>query len=189
MTSPFHQACSNLVSELQTRYEGWEGSEQFNGTTDRIARMYEDFCWTPRKIGEELEKQFHTFKNGYDQMLVRGPITVWTLCPHHLLPVCLKCWIGYLPSGKVLGLSKFTRVAVILGKRPIMQEQYVNDLANILMEKLEPRGLGVYIEGVYGCMTSRGIHEDSIVTTDALRGEFLEAAPRAEFFAMVRGIK
>ena len=186
----FENSCSDLVSVLQERYKGWEGAEQFGGTSERISRMYEEFCWPPERIKAELEKQFHVFSNGYDEMLVSGPSTVWTLCPHHLLPILLKVWIGYIPSGKVLGLSKFTRIAVIMGKRPIMQEQYVDDLANILMDKLKPKGVGVYIEGEHGCMMSRGIQQDQSVSTSAQRGIFLDdASARAEFFAIVRGMK
>jgi len=148
--------------------------------------MYEEFCWSPEKIRTELDKQFKVFENGYDEMLITGPIAVWVLCPHHLLPVKLDCWIGYVPDSKVLGLSKFTRISTIMGKRPIMQEQYTTELVDMLVEKLKPKGVGVYIKGVHGCMTSRGIKQRSSVTTSSLKGCLLEdPATRSEFYSIV----
>jgi len=182
--------CEGLVSVFQERYKGWEGAKQFSGTPDRLVRMYDDFCWPPERISSELDKQFRLFKNDYDEMLVVGPIKLWTLCPHHLVPVELSCWIGYIPRGRVLGLSKFARIAVIMGKRPIMQEEYTTELVGLFMEKLEPRGMAVYVEGRHGCMVSRGVEQDSLVATSGLRGDFLESqSTRSEFFAIVRGLK
>ncbi len=182
------KACDDLVAALQRRYYKWEGAKQFSDTPRRLTEMYNELCWDPTRINSELEKQFRTFENGYNEMLVEGPITVWTLCPHHLLPVYLQVWIGYVPDGKVLGLSKLTRVAVISGKRPIMQEQYSTELATIFMDRLKPKGVGVHIVGRHGCMSARGVTQEVPVMTSCLKGCILtESASRAEFYAMVRG--
>jgi len=149
--------------------------------------MYQEFCWTPAKIESELGKVFRTFSNGYDEMLITRPIDIWTLCPHHLLPCNFKVTIGYVPKHKVLGLSKFARVSDILSRRPIMQEAYSTELADRLMQGLDPKGVAVYIIGTHGCMTARGIRQHSEVITSTLRGVFKEEPEtRAEFFATCR---
>lgn len=179
------KSANELVSYLENLYPDWEGVRQFKGTPSRLVRMYEDFCWPQKKLNEELLKQFRVFEDGYDEMLVKKNISVWTLCPHHLLPCHFKVTIGYLPSGKVLGLSKFSRIAVILAKRPIMQEQYSTELANVLMEALKPRGVAVYVVGQHGCISARGVKQESDVVTSIVRGDFLKEGPtREEFFAI-----
>lgn len=177
-------SCKSLVEILRKQYEGWEGAEQFTDTPRRLEKMYRDLCWPPEKIQQELDKQVKSFKNGYGEMMVHGPTIVRTLCPHHLLPVRMKVWVGYIPNGKVLGISKFSRIAVILGKRPIMQEQYTPELADILQKYLEPKGVGVFVWGSHSCMTHRGIEQDAAVTTSVFRDVMLNPAPRAEFLAI-----
>lgn len=174
-----------LVERLEQIYEGWEGVKQFQGTAERVARLFEEFCWPPAKIKAELDKQFRTFDNGYNEMLVAGPMDIWTLCPHHLLPVNFKCWIGYVPDGKVAGLSKLVRIADVMAKRPIMQEQYSAELVKELEVRLQPKGTAVYLVGSHGCMTSRGVKQDVPIITSSLSGCLIEVAPRAEFFSLV----
>jgi len=179
--------CADLVAELVKNYEGWDGVKQFKGTPNRLARMYTDFCWSPSQIKVELDRHFKTFDNPFNEMLVAGPFTIWILCPHHLLPCELKVTIGYVPNGKVLGLSKFYRIAEIMGKRPIMQEQYSTELANELNDRLTPKGVAVYVVGRHGCMLSRGIRQDSPVVTSIILGCFEEHPTREEFYAIARG--
>jgi len=179
------KSAEELVVYLEHLYPGWDGAKQFKGTPGRLVRMYENFCWPQEKFNEELLKQFRVFEDGYDEMLVVKDICVWTLCPHHLLPCRFKVFIGYLPTGKVLGLSKFVRIAEVMAKRPVMQEQYSVELADLLMKKLEPRGVAVYVVGQHGCMTSRGVKQHSDVVTSVVRGDFLKEGPtREEFFAI-----
>lgn len=181
------QGCNLLVKHLQGIYKDWIGVEQFGDTPNRLVRMYQEFCWTPEKIEEELDKAFRSFKQAYDEMLVTKPIEVWTLCPHHLLPCCFHVTIGYVPDGKVLGLSKFARISDILARRPIMQEEYSTELADRLMKGLDPKGVAVYVSGVHGCMTSRGVRQHSEVITSTIKGVFeSEPATRQEFFAICR---
>lgn len=180
-------SCADLVADIISLYPSWDGIKQFKGTSNRLVRMYGDFCWPQDKIEEELNRQFRIFDNGYDEMLVVKDIHVWTLCPHHLLPCEFKVFIGYIPTGKVLGLSKFARIAEILAKRPIMQEQYSTELAELLMEKLKPKGVAVFVIGQHGCMTARGVRQHSDVVTSVVRGDFLKEGPtREEFFAICR---
>lgn len=179
-----------MERELRKLYYGWEGAEQFIGTASRVRRMtYKEFCWPSDKINAELEKCFKAiFMDDYSEMLVKGPIEVWTLCPHHLMPCKFKVYVGYVPNERVLGLSKFSRVAVILGRRPVMQEMYSKELAEVILTNLKPRGVGVFVIGEHGCMKARGVQQDANVTTSVLKGVIYDRPEvRAEFYSIVRG--
>jgi len=170
------------------RYKGWEGAEQFRGTSERLVRMVDELCWPLDKIEREARKCLEAeFSNKYDEMVVSGPTSVWTLCPHHLLLCNFRVYIGCIPNGKVLGLSKYSRVAKIMGRRPIMQETYVRELADILDTSLKPLGVGVYVIGSHGCMTSRGVEqEEASIATTQLVGNFREAGVKKEFYDIVK---
>ncbi len=175
---------TELVDALKGRYPGWGGLIQLNGTPERLAKMYDENCWSSEEIEKELSSQVRVFDDGYKGMVIIGPATVWSLCPHHLLPCEFRVTIGVVPSGKVLGASKFTRIATILGHRPIMQETYTTELANEVQTRLSPLGTAVYVVGSHSCMTSRGIKQprDNQMTTCALQGCFKESqAAREEF--------
>lgn len=117
-------------------------------------------------------------------MLVERNISVWTFCPHHILPCHFIVNIGYIPKKEVLGLSKFTRIAIALGKRPVIQEQYTQEVADVLYDSLKPEGLGVYVIGSHGCMACRGVEQPEVdVTTCVLKGSFLtDGTVRKEFY-------
>jgi len=182
-------AAKRMEKELSVRYEDWEGKVQFEGLSERLERMVDELFWPLPKIEEEVSKCLRaTFTEDYSEMLVEGPILVWAFCPHHLLPCRFKVYIGYIPNGKVLGLSKFSRVAVVMGKRPIMQEQYSRELADTIWEGLGPEGLGIYVVGTHGCMLVRGVmQKDTSVSTSILKGSFLEdSIVRQEFYSVCR---
>ena len=181
---------SRIEEFFKKRYEGWEGAVQFEGTGPRLRRMIDEMCWSPEKIQEELKKCFTTFEEGYSRMIVSGPTSVWTLCPHHLLGCHFEVYIGCIPDSRVLGLSKFSRVAEIVGRRPIMQETYSRELVEVIWENLKPKGVGVLVYGKHGCMMVRGIKQNANVVTSELRGYFLDqASVKEEFFQIVRGMK
>jgi GTP cyclohydrolase I len=180
-------AANLLVEHLQMKYQDWDGVKQFKDTPRRLIQMYEEFCWPPQKIAKELEVLFRQFEDGYDEMLVTSPISVWTLCPHHLLPCEFHVIIGYVPSKYVLGLSKFVRIAEVVGRRPIMQEQYSRELASILYERLKPKGVAVFVVGNHGCMMARGVKQKVDITTSTLKGVFMDKPEsRNEFYAIAR---
>lgn len=169
-------------------YYNWEGKTQFDGSGRRLRRLIDEMCWGKDKVDEEIKKDLEAvFEDSYDEMLVCKNINVWTLCPHHILPCNFKVYIGYIPTGKVLGLSKFARVAVALGKMPIMQEQYTRELAEVLWKRLKPNGLGVYVVGKHGCIGCRGVNQDLDIITSTLRGSFYkEPSTREEFLTLCR---
>ncbi len=178
-----------VETELRKRYYGWPGAKYFEGTGARLAREVEEFCWPSEKIDEEIKKHFKAVEVcTYEELLTVGPIKVWTLCPHHLLPCRFSVYIGYVPKETVLGLSKFSRIAVTLAKRPIIQEMYTQDLVDVIKEHLQPKGVAVAVIGEHGCMRCRGVQQEATVTTTVLK-DLLEyrAENRAEFLAMVRG--
>jgi GTP cyclohydrolase I len=178
----------NIEQFFRSRYESWTGGDQFIGTGNRLKRMMEELCWEPSKIEQELRKCLvASYPDKYNEMLVSGPTSVWTLCPHHLVPCNFKVWIGYIPNGRVLGLSKFSRLAIISAKRPIMQETYSAELADFLMKNFQPKGIGVYVVGTHGCMFARGVGQEVPVSTNMIRGEFLKPEVRNEFFSIVKG--
>lgn len=177
-----------IESFFKTAYYGWDGAEQFDGSGDRLRRLFGEMCWTRSQIDSEVQKYLKAvFPDPFDEMLVCKNINVWTLCPHHLLPCNFKVYIGYIPNGKVLGLSKFARVAVTLAKNPIMQEQYTREIVDTLWDNLNPDGLGVYVIGKHGCIGCRGVGQELDIVTSKLVGSFFDdQKTREEFFSICR---
>lgn len=169
-------------------YEGWIGATQFEGSGDRLRRLVSEMCWSREAVGKDIEKSLQAvYPDPYNEMLVAKPINVWTFCPHHILPCNFKVYIGYIPNGRVLGLSKFARIAVACGKMPIMQEQYIRELSDVLWSRLQPKGLGIYVVGKHGCMGCRGINQELEIVTTNLKGDFLEdSKTREEFLSICR---
>ena len=124
-------------------------------------------------------------------MVIERDIGFESMCEHHLLPFFGRAHVAYLPNGKIVGLSKIARVVEALARRPQVQERMTEDLADLFMEELEPRGVGVIVEASHTCMTIRGVHKpDSICVTSAMRGAFRDNhSTRAEMMALVRGTR
>jgi GTP cyclohydrolase I len=161
--------------------------EGLQETPARVARMYAElFSGVGRDPRELLRKKF---TQKYDEMVVVKDIRFESMCEHHLLPFLGKAHIGYLPKGKIVGLSKLPRVVEVLARRPQLQERMTEELADLLMEELEARGVGVILEASHTCMTIRGIRKpDSICTTSAMRGAFREnLSTRSELLSLVYG--
>lgn len=122
------------------------------------------------------------------EMVVRKDIPFWSNCEHHLLPVFGKVTIAYIPNGKILGLSKLDRLVQIFAQRLQVQERLTTQIADAIQEHLQPLGVAVYVQARHACVESRGVKSaDSTTVTSAIRGEFEEAATRAEFMSIARG--
>ena len=143
------------------------------GTPDRIARMYEEiYGGLTEDAGVHLSRTF-TAKN--NEMVIEKDIVFYSTCEHHLLPFFGKAHIAYVPDGKVVGLSKLARTVEVFARRPQIQEQLTAQIADALMEHLNPRGAMVLIEAEHMCMTMRGIKKPGSKTvTWAARGVFEE---------------
>jgi GTP cyclohydrolase I len=161
--------------------------EGLHETPARVARMYaEIFSGLHSDPREVLGK---TFTQKYDEMVLVKDIRFGSMCEHHLLPFFGKAHIGYLPQGKIVGLSKLARAVEMLAHRPQVQERMTEELADLLMGELDARGVGVILEATHTCMTIRGVRKpDSICTTSAMRGAFRDnQATRTELMALVYG--
>jgi GTP cyclohydrolase IA len=158
-------------------------------TPDRVARMYAELF-----SGLKGDPRFHlrkTFHVKHDEMVVQRDIDFSSMCEHHLLPFMGKAHIAYLPSGKVVGLSKLARVVESVSHRPQVQERMTEEIADLVMTELEARGVGVILEATHTCMTIRGVRKPgTICITSAMRGTFqTNPATRAELMALVTGAR
>lgn len=155
-------------------------------TPKRVAKMYEEVFLGLEKSPEEHLKIFNEEKN--DEMVVVRDIPLYSMCEHHLLPFVGKAHIVYIPgNGKVIGLSKLARIVDNFARRPQIQERLTSQIADFLMEKLEPQGVAVVIEAEHLCMTMRGARAAGAkTTTSALRGSMRsDARTRAEALSLI----
>lgn len=140
-------------------------------TPERIARMYEELC-----AGMEENPQEHlskTFATENTELVLEKDIVFHSLCEHHLLPFYGKVHIAYIPNGKVVGLSKLARCVEVYARRLQIQERMTEQIAQAMMQQLQPKGVMVFIEAEHMCMTMRGIRKPGSKTiTYATRGEF-----------------
>lgn len=155
-------------------------------TPARVARAFEEFfggyAQDPVEI---LQKTFEEIE-GYDEMIVLRGIRFESHCEHHMAPIIGQAWVGYVPSGRVVGISKLARVVEVYAKRLQIQEKMTAQIANTINDVLKPRGVGVIIKASHHCMTTRGIHKpDSVLLTSRMLGCFREnPLTRQEFLSM-----
>jgi GTP cyclohydrolase I len=159
--------------------------EGLQETPARVARLYSEIFSGLHKDPRQLLQK--TFTQKYDEMVVVKDIRFESVCEHHLLPFIGKAHIAYLPKGKIVGLSKLARVVEVLSRRPQVQERMTEELADLVMQELDARGVGVVMEASHSCMTIRGVRKpDSVCTTSAMRGAFREnQSTRTEFLALI----
>jgi len=131
------------------------------------------------------------FDVAYDEMVIVRDIEVFSLCEHHLLPFFGKCHVGYIPNGRVIGLSKIPRLVDMYARRLQVQERLTTQIAETIHEKIHPRGIAVVIEAQHLCMIMRGVEkQNSIAVTSAMLGAFKDNQnTRNEFLNLVRGHK
>lgn len=129
-------------------------------------------------------------KDGYDQMIILGPVEYWSTCEHHMIPFYGTVQIGYIPGddGKVVGVSKLARVVEIFARRLQIQERMTEQIANAIEKETGAKGVGVIVRGKHLCMVARGVEkQQSIMTTSALHGVLLDnQATRDEFIQLTK---
>jgi len=127
------------------------------------------------------------FDETYDEMVLIKDIEVFSLCEHHMLPFYGKCHVAYIPNGKIVGLSKIPRIVDVFARRLQVQERLTTQIADCLMEKLNPLGVAVVIEAAHLCMVMRGVEkQNSICSTSSMLGVFRdEQATRREFLSLL----
>jgi len=156
-------------------------------TPARVARMYaEMFSGLHQDPKVHLRK---AFTEKYDEIVLVRDISFTSVCEHHLLPFRGKAHIGYLPDGRVLGLSKLARIVEVVSHRPQVQERMTEQIADLLVEDLGAKGVAVVVEASHTCMTIRGIRKPgSLCVTSAMKGIFRSnVSSRAEVMSLIYG--
>jgi GTP cyclohydrolase I len=156
-------------------------------TPARVARMYaEMFSGLKQDAREHLKK---VFTEQYDEVVLVRDISFCSMCEHHLLPFIGKAHIAYAPKGKVLGLSKLARIVEVIARRPQVQERMTEEIANLLVQELDAKGVAVVVEASHSCMTIRGVRKPgSMCLTSAMKGIFRSnVSSRAEVMQLIFG--
>ena len=170
---------------------GWVGDdpdrEGLKSTPKRVVKAFEDwFSGYKEDPVEYLRRTFYEV-DGYDEMIVLRDIGFESHCEHHMAPIIGKVHVGYLPDRKVVGISKLARVVEAFARRLQVQEAMTAQIAHCIQDVLKPKGVGVVIEGVHHCMTTRGVHKSGVaMITSQLLGDFRsDPRTRAEFLNII----
>jgi GTP cyclohydrolase I len=183
--SPDRDALIASVREMITNLGLDVTSNGLAETPRRIADMYlEVFEGLWLDPHEPLAVQF---EEGHSEMVILKDIPFYSMCEHHFLPFHGRAHVGYLPDGRIVGLSKLARAVEIYARRPQVQERLTSQIADCLEEVLGAKGAGVVIEAEHLCMTSRGVRKPGAnMVTSAMRGKFREdEATRQEFLRLI----
>ena len=126
------------------------------------------------------------FEEPYEDMVLIKDIELYSLCEHHMLPFFGKVHVGYIPNGKIVGLSKIPRIVDVFARRLQVQERLTHDILECVNDTLQPKGVGVVIEAQHMCMMMRGVQkQNSATTTSGFRGEFKNQETRSEFLKLI----
>jgi GTP cyclohydrolase I len=161
--------------------------EGLRETPARVARMYAELFSGLHEDPSIYLRKF--FTEEYDEMVLVRDISFNSMCEHHLLPFTGVAHIGYIPHGKVVGLSKLARVVESVSHRPQVQERMTEQIANLLIDELDVKGVAVVIEATHSCMTIRGVRKPgSICVTSAMKGIFRSnLSSRSEVMTLIYG--
>ncbi len=161
--------------------------EGLRETPARVARMYAELFSGLRQDPRMHLQKF--FTQQYDEVVLVRDIAFNSVCEHHLLPFMGHAHIAYIPNGRVIGLSKLARVVEVVSKRPQVQERLTEDIANLLVDELDAKGVAVVVEASHSCMTIRGIRKPgSVCVTSAMKGVFRSnLSSRSEVMTLIYG--
>lgn len=176
-----------LVSQMLTDLGEDVTREGLVDTPERVARS---MGFLTSGYHMKVEDVIHgaIFEEICDDMVIVKNIEFYSMCEHHMLPFFGKCHIGYIPRGKVLGVSKLARVVDMFARRFQVQERLTSQVAQTILDVVAPEGVGVVIEAQHLCMLMRGVQkQNSVMVTSAMLGSFRdEAATRAEFLSLIK---
>ncbi len=189
---PVRRAVSRASAEAAVRtLLQWAGEdperEGLRDTPKRVVNAYGDwFSGYGTDPGDYLRRTFEEV-DGYDEMVILRDISFESYCEHHMAPIIGRAHIGYLPTDRVVGISKLARVVDGYSRRFQVQEKLTAQIANCINEVLKPRGVGVVIDAVHQCMTTRGVHKRGVsMVTSSMLGAFRkDASTRAEFLRFI----
>jgi GTP cyclohydrolase I len=180
---PIAEAVRNLLREV-----GEDPARE--GVLETPARVARSLRFLTSGYQQDVDKVLNgaLYSVAYDEMVIVKDIEVFSLCEHHLLPFFGRCHVAYIPNGKVIGLSKIPRLVDVFARRLQVQERLTVQVAEAIMEKIRPRGVGVIIEARHLCMIMRGVEkQNSIAVTSHMLGEFRESEmTRSEFLRLVK---
>jgi len=182
-----HARIERAVREILTAVGEDPDREGLAETPGRVARMYAElFSGLHDDPRRHLQK---FFTEQYDELVLVRDISFNSMCEHHMLPFMGQAHIGYVPNGRVIGLSKLARVVELVSRRPQVQERMTETIANLLLEELEAKGVAVVIEATHTCMTIRGIRKPgSLCVTSAMKGIFRSnLSSRSEVMNLIYG--
>ena len=156
-------------------------------TPKRVVRAYEQFFAGYEMDPKEVLSKVFEEVEGYDEMVIVKDIRVESHCEHHIVPILGKAHVGYLPNKRIVGISKLARVVDIFGKRLQTQEVMTAQIANVINEVLEPKGVAVVMNAKHQCMTTRGVHKpESSTVTKRMLGVFKDDTEiRSEFMKLI----
>jgi GTP cyclohydrolase IA len=202
------------ANDTIAKLEDWDVQQMEDDVAMAVATLLKALCiditedhntrGTPRRVAKMFVREvmrgrytpapdITAFPNDLrlDELYVTGPITVRSMCSHHLVPIVGRAWIGVIPGeDSVIGLSKFNRLVDWVFSRPQIQEEATIQLANIIEERAKPKGLAVLVKATHMCMTWRGVREtdEATMTTSVLRGALRDKPEaRSEFMSLVQG--
>lgn len=152
-------------------------------------RHIESLKFLTSGYGEDATKVLNeaVFTERYNSMVILRDIEVYSMCEHHVLPFFGRCHVGYIPNGKVVGLSKIPRVVDIFSRRLQVQERLTHQIAEAIQDALAPLGVGIVMEAYHMCMMMRGVQKQSSCTlTSCMLGSFQNLETRSEFLTLIR---
>ena len=160
--------------------------EGLTATPERVRRMYDELT-AGYHVDPDALMNGACFNVDYDEMVVVRDIEFFSLCEHHLLPFIGKAHVGYLPKGRVIGLSKIPRIVDMFAQRLQVQERLTVEVADFLMERLEPKGVACVVEATHLCTMMRGVKkQEATMVTSSMTGTFRrDARTRAEFMGLI----
>lgn len=182
-----HARIARAVREILAAVGEDPDREGLLETPARVARMYAELFGGLHEDPRVHLQKFFTEK--YDEIVLVRDISFNSMCEHHMLPFMGKAHIGYLPDGRVIGLSKLARVVDVVARRPQVQERMTETIADLLVSELQAKGVAVVVEATHSCMTIRGIRKPgSLCVTSAMRGIFRShLASRSEVMTLIYG--
>lgn len=187
ITEVDHFSDEHIVREFIRRFAEAKPREGLEETPTRVAKAWRFWCSGYEQEPKDVLKVFEDGGEKYDELLFQANIPVYSHCEHHLAGMFGVAHVAYVPNGKVVGLSKLSRVVDIFARRLQVQERMTQQIADALMDNLKPVGVGVVMQLRHLCMESRGVQKTGTITiSSALRGCVKkEPECRAEFMSMV----
>jgi len=180
----------DLEAHVRALLEGLGEDPDREGLVGTPARVAKSLRFLTQGYGQKPSELINDalFSVPYDEIVMIRDIEVFSLCEHHMLPFFGKAHVGYLPNGKVLGLSKVARLVDMFARRLQVQERLTVQIAESIEEAIQPRGVGVVIEAMHLCMIMRGVQKQhSVAVTSCMRGAFRDQREtRDEFLGLVR---